>query len=61
MDQTLYCHPVSANSHPCSKTMSGDSQRRHPQQALVRIEILDEAREDLTQGLRFYETREPAL
>jgi len=27
----------------------------------VRIEILDEAREDLIEGFRFYETREPGL
>jgi hypothetical protein len=27
----------------------------------VRIEILDEAQEDLIQGFRFYEAREPGL
>jgi hypothetical protein len=27
----------------------------------VRIEILDEAQEDLTQGFHFYESREPGL
>jgi hypothetical protein len=39
----------------------GDGQSGHPQQAVLKIEILDEAQEDLIQGFRFYESREAGL
>jgi hypothetical protein len=39
----------------------GDSQSEYPQQAVVRIEILDEAQEDLIQGFHFYEDLEAGL
>jgi len=39
----------------------GDCQSGDPQQAVVRIEILDEAQGDLIEGFRFYEDREVGL
>lgn len=39
----------------------GNRQSGDPQQALVNIEILDEAQEDLIQGFRFYESQERGL
>lgn len=39
----------------------GDRQTGHPKPGLVRIEILDEAQDDLIQGFHFYEDREAGL
>jgi hypothetical protein len=39
----------------------GDRQSGNPQKASVKIEILDEAQEDLIEGFQFYENREIGL
>jgi hypothetical protein len=39
----------------------GDRESGYSHQALVKIQILDEAQEDLIQGFRFYEGQEPGL
>lgn len=39
----------------------GDGQKGHPQQNALKIEILDEAQQDLIEGFQFYENRETGV
>jgi hypothetical protein len=39
----------------------GDRQKGHPQQSFVKIEILDDAQQDLIEGFQFYEARETGV
>jgi hypothetical protein len=39
----------------------GEREKGYPQQNFVKIEILDEAQQDLIEGFQFYESREPGV
>jgi hypothetical protein len=39
----------------------GERQKGHPQQNFVKIEILDDAQQDLIEGFQFYESRETGI